>query len=96
MQQKGKQVDKGVVNPGYRGLFQEMENPSVGTSCSLIIAFNSSAEENITVKTTCTSFATTALRNIVGWDHNWTRPGNSVPLVRIFIDIHSSLIQLLY
>jgi len=54
MQQKMKQVDKGVVNPGYRGLFQETENPSAGTSCSFIIAFNSSAQENITAKTTCT------------------------------------------
>jgi hypothetical protein len=48
------QVDKGVVNPGYRGLFQETENPSAGTSFSLIIAFNSSAQENITAKTACT------------------------------------------
>jgi hypothetical protein len=54
MQQKGKQVDKGVVSPGYRGLFQETENPSAGTSCSLIIAFNISAQENFTEKTMCT------------------------------------------
>ena len=54
MQQKGKQVDKGVVNPGCRGLFQETENPSAGTSCSLRITFNSSARENIAAKTTCT------------------------------------------
>jgi hypothetical protein len=54
MQQKRKQVDKGVVNPGYRGLFQEKENPSAGTSCCLIIAFNSSAQENILAKSACT------------------------------------------
>jgi len=45
MQLKRKQVNKGVVNPGYRGLFQETENPSAGTSCYPIIAFNSSAQE---------------------------------------------------
>lgn len=53
MQQKRKQVDKGIVNPGYRGLFQETENPSPGTSCYLVNAFNSSAQEN-TAKTTST------------------------------------------
>jgi hypothetical protein len=54
MQQKRKQVDKGAVNPGYRGLFQETENPSEGTSCYFTIAFNSSAQENIIAKTACT------------------------------------------
>jgi len=53
MQQKRKQVDKGIVNPGYRGLFQETENPSAGTSCYPVNAFNSSAQENI-AKTTST------------------------------------------
>ena len=48
------QVYKRVVSPGYRGLFQEKENPSAGTSCYLIIAFNRSAQENIIAKTTCT------------------------------------------
>jgi hypothetical protein len=94
MQQKRKQVDKGVVNPGYCGLFQETENPSAGTSCCLVIPLNSSVQENISAKSTCTSFAITAVRNIVEWDHNCTRPGNSVPHVRIFMDFHSSLIPL--
>jgi hypothetical protein len=53
MQQKRKQVDKGIVNPGYRGLFQETENPSAGTSCYPVNAFNSSAQDNI-AKTTST------------------------------------------
>jgi len=54
MQEKRKQVDKGAVNPGYHGLFQETENPSAGTSCCPIIAYNSSAQENIIAKTKCT------------------------------------------
>jgi hypothetical protein len=54
MQQKRKQVGKGAVSPGYRGLFQETENPSARTSCYLIVAFSSSAQENIIAKNACT------------------------------------------